>query len=65
MQKRMIDRFCQDFDEARTQGLPPTETFEIAIKRFEEVCGFTPYSNIKSYRAAKWQDTRKYLKRYR
>lgn len=59
MQTRMIDRFSRDFDENKSDELTPEQTFEKAVKKFEETCGFTPYSNYQSYRVAKYQDRRK------
>lgn len=65
MQTRMIDRFSRDFDESKTENLSPAEVFEVAVRKFEEKCEFRPYSNYNSYRAARIQDTRKRLKRFR
>jgi len=56
MEKRLIDRFTEDFESELSNTSNSAETFERAKKKFEDVCGFTPYRNYSSYRVAKYRD---------
>lgn len=59
MEKRLIDRFAQDFDSSLAPEITREESFSKAKKKFEEVCGFTAYSNYNSFKSARYQDRRK------
>ena len=59
MEKRLIDRFTEDYDRNLSLNLSREETFKRAKDDFESVCGFTAYANSSSYRAAKYQDRKK------
>lgn len=59
MEKRLIDRFSADFDKNLKDSKNMQEVFNKAKKDFENVCGFTPYSNYQSYSAARSRDKRK------
>lgn len=59
-EKRMIDRFTQDFEQSLSENVTREESFQRAKKKFEETCGFTAYRNYKSYKAARSQDRRKF-----
>lgn len=59
MNKRLIDRFTDEFEKHLSNERTRAETFEKAREEFEKVCGFTPYSNLNSFRAAKRQDRKK------
>lgn len=60
MEKRLIDRFTEDFESEKDDKSTMEETFQRAKEKFEKVCGFTPYSNANSYRAAKYQSKNKF-----
>ena len=60
MEKRLIDRFTEDFESELDGKSSMEETFQRAIKKFELVCGFTPYSNAESYRVAKYKAKNKF-----
>lgn len=59
MEKRLIDRFTEDFEKELSPDLPREESFKRAKERFEKVCGFTPYRSWNSYASARIQDRRK------
>lgn len=60
MERRLIDRFTQDFESELDGKSPMEETFTRAKKKFEDVCGFTPYRSYDSYRAAKYKSKNKF-----
>lgn len=64
MDKRMIDRFTEDFEKCLTPDESLTSIFDRAKKKFEAECGFTPYSSYRSYSTARRQDKNK-PKKYR
>ena len=59
MEKRLIDRFSEDFDQNLSNEISREETFNRAKKQFESKCGFTPYRSYNSYKAARSRDRRK------
>jgi len=52
VERSMLDRFTHDFNSELSNEITREETFERAKKRFEDVCGFTPYRSYRSYRTA-------------
>lgn len=60
MEKRLIDRFTEDFESVLATTTNMEDTFQKAKEKFEKVCGFTPYSNYNSYRAAKYKSKNKF-----
>lgn len=55
----MIDRFTDDFERSLSNEISREESFTLAKKRFEDVCGFTPYTNYRSYKSSRSRDRRK------
>lgn len=62
MNKRLIDRFTEEFEKHLSNDLTPVQTFEKAKDEFERVCGFTPYINFGSFKSSRWQDRKKQKK---
>lgn len=60
MEKRLIDRFTEDFESELSNGISREETFNRARKKFEDVCGFTPYRNLKSYNASRYKSKNRF-----
>lgn len=59
MEKRLIDRFTEDFESSLSNEISREESFQKAKEKFEKQCGFTPYRSYSSYKSAKYQDRRK------
>jgi len=59
MNKRLIDRFTEDYERNLSNNCTRIQSFENAKKDFERVCGFTPYTTYNSYKSAKCQDRNK------
>lgn len=57
--RRLIDRFTDDFIRNLSHDLSREQTFYMAKKQFEDVCGFTPYRSYQSYKSAVSNDRRK------
>lgn len=59
MEKRLIDRFTEDFESCISENSSREESFLKAKQKFEKECGFTPYRSWRSYSAARSQDRKK------
>ncbi len=59
-ERRLIDRFSEDFESNLSNEISREETFIRAKEKFENECGFTPYRNYKSFKSARTQSKNKF-----